>query len=153
MAILFFTLLIVVLDQIAKLAIRSRFYLGESHEVLGNFLRFTYVQNPGIAFGIHFDGNPIFTIFAAIASVIIVIYLYRMRKSRFTYRLSLALILGGAIGNLLDRFAYGKVIDFIDLGIGTKRWPFVFNIADMGVTIGIVILISLVFLDKDEKQM
>ncbi len=152
MAILILTLLVVVLDQLAKLAIKSRFYLNESHDVLGNVLRFTYIQNPGIAFGLRFGNKFFFTVVAVIASVAILIYLYRLRHARFAFRLALALILGGAIGNLIDRFAYGEVIDFIDLGIGNMRWPYVFNLADVGVTVGMSILMALALFGKDEQE-
>jgi signal peptidase II len=152
MIILLFTVLIVLLDQAAKLAIQSRFQLHESRDVLGSVLRWTYVQNPGIAFGIDIGNRTFLTIFIVMASAAILIYLYRMRLTRFAHRFSLALILGGAIGNLIDRFAYGRVIDFIDLGIGNRRWPFVFNIADVAVTIGIVILIWRILFAKDTKN-
>jgi signal peptidase II len=166
MRILFFTFLVVVLDQITKIIIKGlvivqeanpvvlvkgRFYLGESIKIIGNVLRFTYIENPGMAFGIRVGGKLFFTIFASIASVVILIYLYRMRKERFYPRLSLALILGGAVGNLIDRFAYGQVIDFIDIGIGNTRWP-VFNIADTAVTIGMIILVSVVLFEKDKRE-
>jgi signal peptidase II len=151
MWVLVFTVLIVALDQITKLTIKAQFYLGESIDILGDVLRFTYIQNPGMAFGIRFGGKLFFTIFASIASVVILIYLYRMRYERFHSRLSLALILGGAIGNLIDRFAYGEVIDFIDIGIKETRWP-VFNVADSAVTIGMIILVSLVLFEGHKEK-
>ncbi|MGH7596266.1 MAG: signal peptidase II [bacterium] len=151
MGVLVFTVLVVILDQITKLAVKARFYLGESIEIFGDTLRFTYIQNPGMAFGIRFGGKLFFTVFASIASLIILIYLYRMRQERFQSRFSLALILGGAIGNLIDRFAYGEVIDFIDIGVESTRWP-VFNIADSAVTVGMIILISLVLFERDKSE-
>jgi signal peptidase II len=151
MWVLLFTVTVVVLDQITKLAVKERFYLGESIALLGDFLRFTYIQNPGMAFGISFGSPMFFTIFASIASVVILIYLYRMRREPFHSRLSLALILGGAIGNLIDRFAYGKVIDFIDIGFNDTRWP-VFNVADSAVTIGMIILVTLVLFEGQKEE-
>jgi signal peptidase II len=151
MGVLFFTLLVVVLDQITKLLVKSRFYLQESIEIFGDVLRFTYIQNEGMAFGIRVGGKLFFTVFASIASIVILVYLYRMRNERFFSRLSLALILGGAIGNLVDRFAYGAVIDFIDVGVGNTRWP-VFNIADSSVTAGMIILISVVLFEKEKRK-
>jgi len=151
MWVLVITMLVVVLDQITKLAIKDRFLLEESLEIFGDVLRFTYIQNPGMAFGISFGSPRFFTIFASVASVIILIYLYRMRRERFHSRLSLALILGGAIGNLIDRFAYGKVIDFIDIGFKNTRWP-VFNVADSAVTIGMIILVSLMLFEGHKAE-
>lgn len=155
MWILVYTLLVVVLDQITKRAAYARLPRDKSLEILGDFFQFTYVENKGMAFGITLgsgDGGRIFfTIFAALASVVILIYLYRMRHEGFYPRFSLALILGGAIGNLIDRFAYGKVIDFIDVGFDSTRWP-VFNIADSAVTVGMIILITLVLFERDKTK-
>jgi len=151
MWVLVFTVIVVILDQITKLAIKDHFLLHESIEIFGDYLRFTYIHNPGMAFGIRFGGPLFFTIFASIASGIILIYLYRMRDERFHARFSLALILGGAIGNLIDRFAYGQVIDFIDVGLRDTRWP-VFNIADSAVTVGMIILVSLVLFEKEKND-
>ncbi|MDZ7291061.1 MAG: signal peptidase II [candidate division KSB1 bacterium] len=151
MWILVFTLLVVALDQISKIAIKTQFDLKETVAIIGNFLQFTYIQNEGMAFGIRFGNKFFFTIFASIASAIILLYLYRIRNAGFFPRFSLALILGGALGNLIDRFAYGAVIDFIDIGVGTTRWP-VFNIADSAVTIGMIILISLVLFEKSKEE-
>jgi signal peptidase II len=152
MPILFFSLIIIVFDQISKLMIKSRFNLHESYQVFGNMLHFTYVQNPGIAFGIHFGTTWFYALFAGIASLFLLFYIYRMRRSRFAFRLALAFILGGAIGNLIDRFAHGEVIDFIEIGFATWRWPFIFNVADIAVSIGIVILIVLAITEKEETE-
>jgi len=152
MAILFYSLLVIVLDQISKITIKSRFNLHETYDALGSILRFVYVQNPGIAFGFHFSHAWFYATFAAIASLALLIYLYRMRHSRFAFRLALALILGGAIGNLIDRLAYGKVVDFIEIGFADWRWPYIFNVADIGVTMGMVILIALTLFEKDENE-
>lgn len=149
MRVLVITAIIVALDQTTKLMVKASFFLGESMEVLGNLLRFTYIENPGMAFGIRIGGKYFFTVFAAIATVVIMVYLYRIRREKLPARLSLALILGGAIGNLIDRFAYGSVIDFIDVGINNTRWP-VFNIADSAVSIGMVILVALVLFEKEK---
>lgn len=153
MAILIFSLLVLILDQVSKLAIKSRFALHESLEVLGSVLHFTYIQNPGMAFGLDF-GNKIFlAVFAAIASAAIFIYLFRVRQAPFSHRLAFALILGGAIGNLIDRLAYGEVIDFIELRFGDIRWPFIFNLADVGLTIGMSILIWRLLFVRAEKEL
>lgn len=153
MAIFIFSLLVLIPDQLSKLAIKSRFDLNESLVVLGNVLHFTYIQNPGMAFGLDF-GNKIFlTAFAAIASAVIFVYLYRVRRAPFTHRLAFALILGGALGNLIDRLAYGEVIDFIEIRFGDMRWPFVFNLADVGLTSGMSILIwRLVFVHAEKES-
>ena len=140
------TFLVIFLDQLSKVWIKTNFMLFESRNIIGDFLRFSYVENPGIAFGIRI-GN--FRIIVTIISMGIAIYiaalLYNSKKLILFEKLSLSLILGGAIGNLIDRIlvfipnsTYNGVIDFIDLGIGVRRW-YIFNIADSAVTIGIVI--------------
>lgn len=153
MAILFYSLLVIILDQASKLIVKSRFNLHETYDAIGSVLRFVYVQNPGIAFGFHFGQASFYAAFATIASLALLIYLYRMRQARFVFRLALALILGGAIGNLIDRLAYGKVVDFIEIGFAEWRWPYIFNIADIGVTMGMVILIVLTLFEKEDQEL
>ena len=166
MRILILTGIIVVVDQITKLAIRAAFGEHESLELLGDFLRFTHVENPGMAFGISLGGKYFLTVFATIASLVILHYLYLLRHERLRTRLSLALILGGAAGNLIDRYVQGTVTDFIDVdffdihippfslaglqwaGYDLERWP-VFNVADSAVTIGMVMLIVFVLFERE----
>ncbi len=134
--------------------------LGNSIPVFGDFLRITFIENPGMAFGIEVvDGKIFLTMFSIAASIGILFYLYLMRSEKLLFRLSLALILGGAIGNLIDRVFYGviygesslfhgKVVDFIDadffnidfLGFQLSRF-WVFNIADASVSIGVVMML------------
>jgi signal peptidase II len=133
--------------------------LGASRPVLGDFLRLTYVENPGMAFGIDVGGKIIFSLFSIVASAAILYYLYRVRTERLGFRISLAMILGGAAGNLIDRVFYGplfqgaplfhgRVIDFLDVeffdvaffGYHLTRWP-VFNLADATVTVGVLLLL------------
>lgn len=111
----------------------------------------TYIENPGMAFGIRLAGPWFFTLFSTIASIVILIFLYRIRNERFLSRMSLALVLGGAIGNLIDRFMYGRVVDFLDFGWGAYRF-WVFNVADICVSIGMTLLIFLVLFEKDASQ-
>jgi signal peptidase II len=170
MRVLYVTGLIVFFDQVAKLLVKgfeipflnlyvSGMSLGASYPIFGNFLRLTFIENPGMAFGIDLGGKLFLTIFSILASVGIFFYLYKIRQEAFVVRLALALILGGAIGNLIDRvfygvifgegaLFYGKVVDFVDidffnlefLGIHASRFP-VFNIADASVSCGVVILL------------
>lgn len=133
--------------------------LGASRPILGDFLRLTYIENPGMAFGIDIGGKLFFSLFSILASVGILIYLYRSRDEHLALRVALALILGGAVGNLIDRvfygvifqeapLFYGKVVDFIDadffnvnfFGYQLSRWP-VFNVADASVTCGVILML------------
>lgn len=170
MRILFVSLFIVLADQAAKLAVKGfgipwlgievhGMGLGASKPIIGDFLKLTYIENPGMAFGIDLGGKTFFSIFSIAASIGILYYLYKARGERLPQRFALAMILGGAIGNLIDRVFYGlifeggiffsgRVVDFIDVdffdisffGYHLSRWP-VFNIADASVTIGVLLLV------------
>ena len=170
MRVLYVTGFIVLLDQAAKLFIKGfdipflHLYhlgipLGASYPIFGDFLRITFIENPGMAFGIDVGGKLFLTVFSIVASIGIFVYLFKIRQEALIIRLALALILGGAIGNLIDRvfygvifgegsFFYGKVVDFIDvdffnidfLGYHINRFP-VFNVADSSVSIGVVMLL------------
>ncbi len=126
-------------DQAAKFMIRESMTIGQSIRVLGDVVRLTYVENPGIAFGIRVSNSWIFTALSILASIGIIIYLVRQWKETLWIKSALALILGGAVGNLIDRIAFSKVVDFVDIGVGNVRWP-VFNVADSAVVIGMFIL-------------
>ena len=106
-------------------------------EVLGEFVRFTYTRNSGVAFGIG-AGVPFPYYLFSIIAVGVILYLFvRRQVPSVSRQLALALILGGAIGNLIDRVSAGEVVDFIEIGYGRWHWP-VFNVADSAVTIGVV---------------
>jgi signal peptidase II len=136
-------------DQAAKFMIRESMTVGESIRVFGDVVRLTYVENPGIAFGIRVSNGWIFTVLSIVASIGIIIYLIRQWKETLWIKSALALILGGAVGNLIDRIAFSKVVDFMDIGFGNTRWP-VFNVADSAVVIGMFILFVTMY--HQEKQ-
>ena len=136
MKILSFMSIIVVtliLDQLVKWLVRSQMVLGESIPLLQNVFHLTYIENPGAAFGLFKDKTIFFVIFTLIIiGIMVYLYLHQTnRKTLFAY--SLALVIGGAAGNLIDRVVKGTVTDMFDFRI----WP-VFNIADMAVVIGLI---------------
>jgi signal peptidase II len=141
------SVIVVFIDQFTKMLIKKFMKEGDHIVVFGEILRLTYVKNPGMAFGIQIGGKLFYTIFASIACIIILVYLFRLRPENFWARFALASILGGAIGNLIDRFVYSEVVDFIDIKI--IRWP-VFNFADIAVFIGMVILIAIVIFERSK---
>jgi signal peptidase II len=107
--------------------------------VLGELVRFTYVRNSGVAFGLG-AGLPFpYYVFSIAAVLAILVLFVRRRVHGRGRRLALALILGGALGNLVDRLSTGLVVDFIDVGWGRWHWP-VFNVADSAVSIGVVMV-------------
>ena len=132
---------IVVIDQITKAVTRSEMMLGESRPVIKNFFHFTYITNDGMAFGLNFPGGIyFFTSVSLLMTVFLGWYFWQQKDSDLTLRLSLALILAGAIGNLIDRILFGTVVDFFDFMIGSYHW-YIFNVADASVTIGMVLYI------------
>ncbi len=157
---------IVIIDQVTKFTIKKLMRLYESIEIWGDFFRFTYIENPGMAFGIQMENKILFSLLSVSAAVIVCVYLYRMRNEKIYLPIALSLILGGAIGNLIDRFLYGRVVDFLDVeffdisvpafnflfiefsGYQLSRWP-VFNIADSSVSIGMVIITWMILFVKD----
>jgi signal peptidase II len=141
---------VVALDQASKMVIKNSMLLGQSIPVLGDAVRLTFVENDGIAFGLHVKNAALFTAFSIAACVFIVVYFWKQRQEGGWLKAALILILGGAIGNVIDRVAFGKVVDFIDVGIRTVRWP-VFNVADSAVVIGMGILIVLMIMEEKAR--
>lgn len=172
MKVLYLTLVVFITDQLTKIAVKGfsipflninweGMDYGQSINVIGTFLRITFVENPGMAFGL--DVGPIqklfLSIFTFVAAFGILYYLYKSRERDFALRLGLSLILAGALGNLIDRafygvffdyapLMYGHVVDFIQVefwdftlfGHTYETWP-IFNVADSAVTIGVAIIL------------
>jgi signal peptidase II len=131
-------LLLTTIDQLTKLWVVRAMELGESRPVLDGFLKLTYVHNAGAAFGLDLGGRWSFILVTILVATFIVFYYARSERTR-TARWALALILGGALGNLIDRIRLGEVVDFLHLSISTASWP-IFNVADIGVTVGVGLL-------------
>ena len=130
----------VAIDQASKFIVRSSMTLHQSEPVLGDFFRLTYIHNPGAAFGLNV-GSPLLHTAFSILALGILVYLYRsLAENERFLRLALCLVLGGAVGNIIDRLYLGEVVDFFDFGLGDLRWP-IFNFADSFVTVGVLLLI------------
>ncbi|PKM10439.1 MAG: signal peptidase II [Gammaproteobacteria bacterium HGW-Gammaproteobacteria-3] len=133
----------ILLDQISKLTIAGTMRLYESIQVLP-FFNLTYVHNTGAAFSfLSQAGGWQRWFFAALAfaiSVVITVWLARLKKHEKLLAAALALVLGGAVGNLIDRLAYGYVIDFLDVYLHDWHWP-AFNIADSAITLGVTLML------------
>ncbi len=133
------TFFIVFVDRLSKIFFSDLLVYGESLPIIRNVLHMTMVHNTGIAFGFFKDQGITFIVIPIVAVVLLVfnIYYYRQNNEALsrTYIVAFSLILGGAIGNLIDRIVYGHVIDFIDFRV----WP-VFNIADSAITIGAILI-------------
>ena len=140
---LWLTALIVFLDQLTKQMVTASMRLYESIAVIP-FFNITYVHNTGAAFSFLSDAGGwqrwFFAALAFVVSIIISVWLARLKKNEILLAISLSLILGGAIGNLIDRLLYGYVIDFLDVYYKTWHWP-AFNVADSAITVGVVFLL------------
>jgi signal peptidase II len=179
--ILYVSLAVVIADQISKMAVKgfsipllkiyhAGMFEGERIPIIGNFFRLTFIENPGMAFGLDpgLDMKIWISLFSLFASAGLLIYFYIIRNKSFVLRLAIALIFGGAVGNLIDRMFYGifyqyaplfygRVVDFLDVnffkfnlfGRTFDRWP-IFNIADSAVTVGVLILIFFYRAEKVE---
>lgn len=130
-----------ILDQLTKIAVQQWMTLYQSYPLLGDVVQFTYIRNPGAAFGITFGGRWLYLVLSVIACAVMIYYLVRLPAGERRGRYAMMIVLGGALGNLIDRALYGEVTDFIDIGAGAYRWP-VFNVADSAVTIGIILLFT-----------
>jgi len=148
---LILALVILVADWITKRVIAGSIPPHDVVRIVGDWVRLTYIKNPGAAFGL-FPGSRPVLIAVSVAAVLIVVSVAWRRTTRLHTVLPLGLILGGAIGNLIDRVLAGQVVDFIQIGIPPDTyWP-VFNVADSAVTIGVVWLaIGLVFWGRDDE--
>jgi signal peptidase II len=132
---------IVVVDQLTKSWLVSRLGPGESMSVAGDLVRFVHSRNTGGLFGLFQNAAPIF----AAASIVVLglIVWYHGRSGRSPYMsLTLGLLLGGAMGNLVDRLRFGYVVDWVDAGIGNVRW-YTFNVADAAISASLVLLVIL----------
>jgi signal peptidase II len=166
MRVFWITATVILVDQITKVLVYLNMYRNQSIPLVGDWLKLTFTENPGMAFGIDFGPRGMVTMFSVAATVLIIAYMWRVRGGYRPYLVSLALILGGALGNIIDRVFYGvifgyaplfmgRVVDFVhvDLWRGTLRelLPFlggggdvyfalfpIWNVADMAIVGGVV---------------
>lgn len=141
---LWLSLLALVLDQGSKLLIDGSMQLYQSIPVLPSF-NLTYVHNTGAAFSFLSQAGGwqrwFFVVLAVAISLGIAVWLARLQKHETLLAAALALVLGGAVGNLIDRLAYGYVIDFLDVYYRSWHWP-AFNIADSAISLGVVLMLA-----------
>ncbi|WP_300355986.1 signal peptidase II [Fusobacterium sp.] len=131
--------LLIFIDQIVKFLVDRHMIFGDTIPVIGDFFHITYVQNRGIAFGIFQGKVDIISIATVIAIILIIVYfLKNVKKFNFFERTAYLFIISGAVGNMIDRLLRGYVVDMIDFrGI----WSFVFNIADVYINLGVILLL------------
>jgi len=147
---------IIFLDQVTKLQIMQTMRLHESISVIPNLFSLTYIRNPGAAFGLLAGSSNAFRmVFFGLTSIfalgLLGTILLRMPEEDWMGRVSVSGILGGAIGNLIDRLRYGEVIDFLDFYVNDYHWP-AFNVADSAITVGVIFLIIHFAFEKRPDQ-
>tara|TARA_B100000686_G_scaffold324113_1_gene379509 strand:+ start:535 stop:1026 length:492 start_codon:yes stop_codon:yes gene_type:complete len=152
-------IVVVVLDQISKIFVKNYWINNELFyskiNIIGEYVRIIYLENPGIAFGIDTSQYHFYiTLLTFLAIVFLYFYYLKLISSNHYEKLSVSFIIGGAIGNFIDRFlvllpnsGYNGVIDFIDVGIGYSRW-YTFNVADASITIGLLIFFYQTYIIK-----
>lgn len=163
MRVLWLSAVVVLLDQATKAAVVQLMYRHQSIPLLGDWLRLTFTENPGMAFGLTIGPTGTVTVLSLVATTLVALYVYRIRHAYAPYRWSLGLILGGAVGNIIDRVFYsvlldygplftGRVVDFIHVslwrgfipgavpvigGSYLELFP-IWNVADMAIVLGVV---------------
>ena len=145
---------IVVVDQLTKAIVDRAMSLHDSIPLIPGFFNLTYIRNTGAAFGIFSGAHEVFRLpfligVSILAIGFIVVMLKRLRLGETGLATALAFILGGAIGNLIDRIAYGEVIDFLDVYWSNYHWP-AFNVADSFITIGVTITLFYLIRSKGD---
>jgi len=140
-------LILVSLDQFSKYLITQKMSLADSMPVIKSIFHITYVENTGIAFGLFPQGQSLFIIISLIIILVIVFFERKKALKSPWERFCLGLVLGGALGNLVDRLRFGFVIDFLDFRI----WP-VFNLADSGVCIGGILMAFFLLKKRPSKE-
>ena len=147
---------LIALDQITKMFVIHNMNLHESIPVIKGFFNFTYIRNPGAAFGIFATTNSAFRLIFFVGTSIFALGLlgtifYRLHPADLWGQLTVSSIFGGAIGNLIDRLRYGEVIDFLDFQVNGYHWP-AFNVADSAISVGVVSLLIIFALDKKKEE-
>lgn len=144
---------VLILDQATKTLVLKHLTLGASLTVISGFFDLTLVHNPGGAFGFLAGMSPraravVFIVFSLIAAGLILWFYLQTPADQRLFAFGLALIFGGALGNLIDRVRFGAVVDFLDFYVGAWHWP-AFNVADSAITVGVVIFVAhMVFTKK-----
>lgn len=144
------TLVVILLDMVSKYIVSRLLIVNESVMIIKNFFNITYVRNTGAAFSI-FSGNTFFVMVISFMIIIgIILYISKNKPSNKIEKISYSLILGGAIGNFIDRVIYGYVRDFIEIDIFGWDYP-IFNLADVFVVVGVILLVIATWRGRNDR--
>jgi signal peptidase II len=149
-------LTVVALDQVTKFWVAGRMQLFESIPVVPGFFSITYVRNPGAAFGMFSEAHGLLRIaflvgVSLLAVGLLLVFFLRSPHAERVSRIAAVLVMGGAIGNLIDRLRFGEVIDFLDVFVGRLHWP-AFNLADAAITIGIGLFVISAWREREARR-
>lgn len=142
--------LIIVIDQVTKWIIASSMKIGDSYEVIPNFLNITSHRNNGAAWGILSGKMFFFYIITVIILIVLVLFFIKEAQYNLFMQLTISLLFAGALGNFIDRLFNGEVVDFIDTNIFGYDFP-IFNVADSSLTIGVILVIIALLKDTTNK--
>jgi len=147
---------VVMFDRLSKWLVAQKIGLSDSVDIVPGLFRLTHVQNKGAAFGL-FSESPsewkvaMLILFSVAALAVVSALLWKNGNAMNATAIALSLVFGGALGNLWDRVATGRVVDFLDFYVGTHHWP-AFNIADSAIVVGALLLLSEIFLAPPQEE-
>ncbi|MBM7571753.1 signal peptidase II [Aquibacillus albus] len=147
----FIAIVIILIDQLSKWWVVANMELGESITVIENVFYLTSHRNTGAAWGILAGQMFFFYIVTTVVIIVVIYYIHKFAKDNKLMGWSLAFILGGAIGNFIDRIFRKEVVDFFNVYIGTYDYP-IFNIADSALVVGVILMLIATFVDEKNKK-
>lgn len=148
---LFITIVILLLDQITKFIVASSMRVGDSFNVIPNFLNITSHRNNGAAWGILSGKMSFFYIITIIILVVLIIFYIKEAKQHLLMQVAISLLFAGALGNFIDRVLHGEVVDFVDTNIFGYNFP-IFNVADSSLTIGVLLIVIALLTDMKKEE-
>jgi signal peptidase II len=152
MFVLLLGLAVLILDQLTKQGIRASFVYGDSRPVIDGLFNLVYVRNDGAAWNLLSGHSIVLILISVVVLVLLVIYRRSFLQEQFLHKILLGLMIGGIVGNLVDRIRFGWVTDFLDFHIGTHHWP-AFNVADSAICIAVgLYIITNLFHEKKKRR-
>ncbi|MCY1038094.1 signal peptidase II [Staphylococcus nepalensis] len=148
---LFITLVILILDQITKYIITKTMQIGDSFELIPNFLNITSHRNSGAAWGILSGKMAFFYIITVVILIVLIVFYIKEAKHNLLMQVAISLLFAGALGNFIDRVLNGEVVDFVDTYIFSYNFP-IFNVADSSLTIGVLLIIIALLKDMKTEE-
>jgi signal peptidase II len=144
------SLAVLAADLVTKELVRSCLTEGMSQAVAGEFIKLTFIYNRNAVFGLPVGHPTVYLVLSLAALGLIIWYFFNLKPEQRAEQLALAAIIGGAVGNQCDRFRWGQVVDFIEIGYRQYTWP-IFNVADVAITAGLCVLVYRMLFKQDKN--